>query len=449
MNAIYQIYPLGACGAPQKNDLVGDVCYRLSQLEDWAKPIQGLGIDTVYLGPVWESLSHGYDTVDFRRVDRRLGDADTLRNLVYAWHQAGLRVLFDTVFNHVGRGFFAFQDVLQNRNRSQYVSWFCELNLAGENAYGDHLTYADWNGCQDLVKLDVSHVEVRDYLCQLVEFWVHEFHIDGLRLDAADALDSGFVQYLAKFCRERFGSSFWLLGEMVHGDYRRLLGKNHLDSVTNYELYKALYSSCNDGNMHELAYAVYRQSAPNAGVYCVHKLCTFVDNHDVNRIASTLREPRHLPLLYMLLATLPGVPALYYGSEWGMKGVRDPHSDWPLRPALDVESVRSGASTPLARHIGKLLNLRSRSQALSNGETRQLKVDSWQYAFLRSVAEESIVVCVNIAGQATTVRLDLPDPLPYEGSAVDLIDGSYTVSYGARTLYVDLPAYSGRILRLG
>lgn len=448
MNAIYHIYPLGACGAPQHNHPGLPVCYRLAELEQWIPHWQSLSIDTVYLGPVLESESHGYDPLDFFQVDRRLGDAQTLRNLVHALHAAGMRVVLDAVFNHVGRGFFAFQDVLQKREKSRYTDWFSGLRYTGNNVYNDGLQYADWNGCQNLVKLNGSNPEVVAHLLVAVESWIRDFHIDGLRLDAADALEPSFIKALRTYT-DSLRPDFWLLGEMVHGDYNRLLGPDKLHSVTNYELYKSLYSSCNDGNLYELAYAVNRQSSPNAGIYSTHKLYTFVDNHDVNRITSTLNKPAHLYPLYILQATLPGIPSVYYGSEWCITGTREPHSDQPLRPRVAPTVIQQQDNHPMLKTLRRLLALRASSAALRAGQTRQVKVDARQYAFVRSVEGEHVLVCVNLEDQPVHLRLDLPEPLPYEGEFCDLLDDKPRIQFGARTLYLEVPPCGGRVLGLG
>lgn len=448
MNLVYHIYPLGACGAPLHNDESLEVRYRLSRLEAWVGHMRALQVDTVYLGPVWESQSHGYDTLDFYQVDRRLGDRDTLRNLVHAFHQAGMKVVLDGVFNHVGRGFFAFQDVLHKREQSPYAGWFAGLDFNHDNAYGDGLCYKDWSGCQDLVKLDGSHPGVQAYLLGAVEDWIGHMGIDGLRLDAADDLHPDFVRALRRRC-DHLHPGFWLMGEMVHGDYRLLLGKDMLHSVTNYELYKALWSSLNDGNLHELAYAVQRQHAPSSGLYREHLLYTFVDNHDVTRAASVLKDAAHLPLLYCLLACLPGIPSLYYGSEGGIPGLRQPHSDHELRPGITLDQLREASQTPLFGYLRWLFALRSQSPALSAGDTWTVKVESRQYAFVRQGGGETLLVAVNADVLPARLRLALPLAVPENAVARDLQDSGWERSYRGRELEVELPARGGRIFSLG
>lgn len=444
---VYHIYPLGACGAPL-NEAHGQspITYRLAQLEAWIPHWQRLSIDTVYLGPVFASESHGYDTVDYRQLDSRLGDDQTLVNFVHACHQAGIAVVLDAVFNHVGRSFFAFQDVLQKREQSRYTGWFAGLRFSGNNNYGDGLQYGDWNGCQNLVKLNGDNAAVRDYLLSCVDDWVEKYGIDGLRLDAADVLAPVFVEALRSHVQLRY-PRFWLLGEMVHGDYNRLLGPGMLHSVTNYELYKSLYSSLNDGNFFELAYSIDRQWSPSRGLYLMHNLYTFVDNQDVNRVASLLKEPNLLGLLYMLLATLPGIPSLYYGSEWGQTGVREPHSDTPLRPAISGEQLALGQTHGLCQWIARLLQLRKSLPALEYGAVMPVKVAARQLAYVRYQGASQVLVCVNAADTDVQMEVVLPEPFAFEGMLRDRLDDSCALRYGARTVFVPMKARSGRVLQ--
>ena len=329
---LYHVYPLGALGAPARNDFSAPPSPRLQALHAWVESAADLGANTLYLGPVFESSAHGYDTADYFNVDRRLGDAEDLAGVSEALHRRGMRLLLDGVFHHVGRDFWAFRDVLAAPDRSAFRHWFF-LDPRGRSPYGDPFSYEGWRGHFDLVKLNVHHPEVKSHLFEAVRTWRQKFGIDGLRLDVADVLDLDFQRELARECRA-LRSDFGLLGEVIHGDYRRWIGPDQLDSVTNYELYKGLYSSHNDENYFELAHSLSRQFGPR-GLYERLPLCTFVDNHDVDRIASRLREPAEIYPLHLLLFTIPGVPAIYYGSEWGIDGKKSA-GDPALRPALAV-----------------------------------------------------------------------------------------------------------------
>jgi cyclomaltodextrinase len=440
----YHIYPLGLCGAPPRNDFDSLIVPRLAQLVDWIDHLKGLHVNALYLGPVFESTAHGYDTADYFRVDRRLGHNETLSQVVSALHREGIRVILDGVFNHVGRDFWAFRDVQAHQQRSAYRDWFAGLCFGGRTPHGDPFTYESWNGHYDLVKLNLCHPEVRGHLFEAIQMWIREFDIDGLRLDVADCLDIAFQRELAAFCRG-LRPDFWLMGEVVHGDYRRWANGETLDSVTNYECYKGLYSSHVDGNYYEIAYALNRQFGEN-GLYRGLPLYNFADNHDVDRVTSRLRNPAHLYPLYCLLFTMPGVPSIYYGSEWGIEGRRNGDDDRPLRPRLDLGELRRTSPQPnLVAAIRRLAAIRHRSPALRVGSYRQLSISHEQLAFARQVEDEQVVVLVN--GSAEAARFELAIPAADGNALVDLLNPgeSFQVA-GGRAEIDGVPPHWARIL---
>lgn len=414
----YHIYPLGLCGAPLRNDFTSPPEPRLEQLHAWIGHLHDLGVTAAYIGPLFESTAHGYDTVDLYHVDRRLGTDGTLKRLVADLHAHGIRVILDGVFNHVGRDFWAFRDVREKGEASPYGSWFQDLRFGGRSPCGDPFTYQGWNGHHGLVKLDLGNPAVKEHLFGAVQAWIEGFDIDGLRLDAADVIDQAFLAELATFCRAR-RRDFWLVGEVVHGDYRRWANPGPLDSVTNYECYKGLWSSLADRNYFEIAYALNRQFG-EGGVYRDLPLYNFADNHDVDRAASSLRARGHLFPLYCLLFTMPGVPSIYYGSEWGLEGRRTRTDDRPLRPALDpAGGPGRGAAPELAGTIARLARIRHASPALRRGAYRQLSVAHEQLAFAREAAGESVMVVLNAADHPARFALEAP-PV---GRLVDLLNG--------------------------
>lgn len=413
----YHIYPLGLCGAPARNDFKAGPVHRLRQLHGWIGHLKALGVNAVYLGPVFESTAHGYDTADYYRVDRRLGENRTLAELTAALHGNGIRIILDGVFNHVGRDFWAFRDVRRNLARSPFRDWFQGLSFARRSPHDDPFTYDTWRGFYELVKLNLHHPEVRKHLFGAVEMWMREFGIDGLRLDVADAVDMGFLEALAGFCRER-RSDFWLMGEVIHGDYRKWANAETLDAVTNYVAYKGLFSSLADRNYFEIAYTLNQQFGEQ-GMYRGLPLYNFADNHDVNRVASNLEDQRHLYPLYCLMFAMPGVPSIYYGSEWGLEGRRGRRGDAALRPALDIAAAPQRSPHPdLARTIARLARIRHASAALRHGGYRQLFVAHEQLAFARETPGERVVVAVNAADRAVPLKLRLPP-----GSGRHLVDG--------------------------
>lgn len=430
-SVFYHIYPLGLCGAPRSNDFRSPAVPRLDALYGWLDHLEGLGVNALYLGPVFESSRHGYDTVDYYHVDRRLGDNATLARLSEAIHARGMRLILDAVFNHVGRDFWAFYDLRRHGEASPYRDWFYNLRFGEPNQHGDPFSYEGWAGHTSLVKLDVTHPAVEEHLLGAVAQWIADYAIDGLRLDAADCIDTGFLQKLAAFGRGR-KPDFWLVGEVVHGDYTHWANPSTLDSVTNYEVYKALYSSHNDRNYFEMAYALNRQFGAE-GLYRGLPLYAFADNHDVTRVASQLSDPAHLRPLHVLLFSMPGVPSIYYGSEWGIPGEKTPTSDAALRPALELARM-NGDGAALAAFVARLAHIRRGSPALQHGDYRQLHVAHEQLAFLRRAGDQVALVAVNAAHQPVTLTIPAPEGAPprlvdaLSGQAVDVQQGHLTLA---------------------
>ena len=435
----YHIYPLGLCGAPRSNDFQSAPVPRLDALYPWLDHIQGLGANALYLGPLFESGTHGYDTADYYHVDRRLGERATLAAFSREVHRRGMRLVLDGVFNHVGRAFWAFRDLQANKSASPYTGWFEGLDFSRRSPLGDPFTYQTWGGHYSLVKLNLANPEVRQHLFEALRMWVEEFEIDGLRLDAADELSEDFLPELARRSQS-LSSDFWLMGEIVHGDYRRLAGPGRLDSVTNYELYKALYSSHNERNYFELAHALNRQFGPQ-GIYRGLDLYTFADNHDVDRAASILTDPSQLYPLTCLLLSMPGIPSIYYGSEWGVAGKRGPTSDEALRPRLELAA--RGPHPNLAWDIARLAALRRELPALRAGGYRPLHVAAQQLAFLREHPAGSVLVAVNAA--PAPLRLELDAPLP-DGPLYDRLNPGAVCEVRGGRVGIDLPPRWARIL---
>ena len=403
-------------GAPQYNDQTTAPVDRLSELRDWIPHLLEIGVNAIYLGPLFESLTHGYDTIDYTTVDRRLGTNDSLSAFVLTCHASGIRVVLDAVLNHVGREFPPFVDVLRHGERSPYRGWFHGLEFGKSNSHGDPFSYEGWNGHTSLVKLNLRDGAVREYLFNSVEDWIKRYRIDGLRLDAADCLDPEFMRELRVRTGKVAGSvgvdGFWLMGEVVHGDYREWANPETLDAVTNYEAYKSLYSSHNDRNYFEVSWTLNRQFGAD-GLYRDIGMYNFVDNHDVTRVASVLNNAAHLYPLHILLFTMPGIPSIYYGSEWGIEGRKEPYSDAPLRPRLTPERADSMAVHPdLVHAVKRLASIRAAHPALREGGYRELHVSHEQFAFTRPGEGEQVIVVVNSSSRSAscTLRADaVPD----------------------------------------
>lgn len=434
----YHIYPLGFCGAPAYNADGETVC-RIEKLKDWIPHLKSLGVNAVYLGPVFESSEHGYDTKDYYKIDKRLGDNHCFRTVCEALHENGIRIVLDGVFNHVGREFWAFQDVQRNGQSSHYCGWFHNLNFGGGSPMGDPFWYEAWEGHYNLVKLNLRNPEVVEHLLGAVGSWIEDFGIDGLRLDAADCVDPDFFRRLRGFCKSR-KPDFWLMGEIIHGDYNRWANPEMLDSVTNYECYKGIYSSHNDKNYFEIAHSLNRQFGPG-GIYNNIYTYNFVDNHDVNRLASTLRNPEHINNVYSLLFTMPGVPSVYYGSEWGIQGIKQNGSDAGLRPCLDLHNLQA-PNDKLCAHIGKLAALRKLVPALQTGSFDNVVIKNEQLVFKRATDNCVAYVALNLAD----ARCDLNFGIPGDHVLVDLLHHNRVYTPQSGNVSLSAEPYSSYIL---
>ncbi len=398
-SVFYHIYPLGLTGAPKRNEY-GAPVHRPRSLLPWIDHLKRLGVTGLYIGPLFESVGHGYETTDYRKVDSRLGTNEDLREFVAACHASGIRVILDGVFNHTGRDFFAFRDLKENREHSPYRDWYCGVNFWGNNEYDDGFSYENWGGYNLLVKLNQRNPAVRDYFCDVVRFWVDAFDIDGIRLDAADVLDFDFMRALRRTANE-VKPEFWLMGEVIHGDYSRWANADTLHSVTNYALHKALYSGHNDHNYFEIAHTVRRT---NELVPTNIRLYNFVDNHDVERISTKLQNKAHYLPVHVLLYALPGIPSIYYGSEFGIEGRKERGSDDSLRPQIDLRSHENDVqSNPCTRLIAALGRIYAIYGELAWGDYRELYLTTGQYAFARG----DVVAAVNNADQPAELSVEV------------------------------------------
>lgn len=429
-SVFYQIYPLGFCGAPFEND--GVLEHRIKKVNDWIPHIKKVGANAIYFSPVFESDTHGYNTRDYTKIDTRLGTNEDFAEVCDNLHKEGIKVVLDGVFNHVGRGFWAFQDVLKNREQSPYVNWFGRIAFDGNSNYNDGLWYEGWEGNYDLVKLNLRNEDVINHIFDAIRGWVKEFDIDGLRLDVAYCLDHDFMRRLRRFCEE-LKPDFFLLGETLHGDYNQIMNDEMLHSVTNYECYKGLHSSFNSMNMFEINHSLLRQFGPeNWTLYKGKHLLSFVDNHDVTRVASILNNKKHLPLIYALAFGMPGIPCVYYGSEWGTEGRKEDGD-----PALRI-SFEEPQWNDLTDFIAKLAKAKKESKALQYGDFTSTVLTNGQCVFKREWEGERVYVAVNATDQDFWAGFDAGT-----SQATDLISGNAVELNGG----LNIPAYTALFLK--
>lgn len=403
-SVFYQVCTLDFCGAPKQND--GVVTNRISRINDFISYYQDLGINAIYFNPIFSSDTHGYDTRDYQRLDERLGTNNDFKEVVKNLHQANIKVVIDGVFNHVGRGFFAFEDVKVNQGNSRYKDWF-KIDFNGNSNYNDGFYYEGWEGHYELVKLNLDNSEVQNYLMDCVALWINELDIDGIRLDVAYSLPNWFMAMLRDKVTN-LKNDFFLIGEVLGDNAGYMFSEAKLDSITDYPSYKGIWSSFNNLNMFEIAHTIKRNTQE---MYQGKALFTFIDNHDVERIASKLSNEKHLPLVFGFLMSIKGIPCIYYGSEWGQTGVKQEGSDDSLRP-----EYTKPLPNELTEYVKKLIKIRTLQKAFCDGDFKEMILTNKQMVFERKYDDERIIVAINI------------DEEPYElhfnadaGRAMDLI----------------------------
>ncbi len=381
----WHLHPISFTGAEPAAHPGMTPAPRLARIGAWLDYVIDLGCNGLALGPVFASESHGYDTVDHYRIDPRLGTEEDFGHLAAQCHERGIRLLLDGVFNHVARGFPAFQDVLAHGRSSAYAPWF-RIDFGADapdtpDGAGapDGFRYADFEGSHNLVALNHAEPAVQDYVADVMRYWLDR-GADGWRLDAAYAVPLPFWRSVTDRVR-RDHPDAWLVGEVLHGDYVAIVRESGLDSVTQYELWKAIWSSLNDRNLFELAWALGRHNDFAASFLPL----TFVGNHDVTRIASRIEDPRHLPHALAILFTVAGSPSVYAGDEQGFRGVKHERADGdaeirPAFPASPEDLPPDGWAT--YRLHQDLIGLRRRHPWLARSVTQPLTLQNEWFGYL-------------------------------------------------------------------
>jgi cyclomaltodextrinase len=428
----WHVYPLGFVGAEREAPADGVVHHRLGRLTAWLDYVVELGANGLALGPVFAASTHGYDTVDHSRIDPRLGDDADFDALVTAAHDRGLRVLLDGVFNHVGREHPAFRAVLEQGPAAPTAGWFRLRWPHGPDAEPEHDTF---EGHGQLVALDHSSPAVADWVTGVMTHWLDR-GADGWRLDAAYAVPASF--WATVLPRVRAGHpEAYVVGEVIHGDYARVVAESGMDAVTQYELWKAIWSSLNDGNLHELAHALGRHD----GFLDSFVPLTFVGNHDVTRIASRLTDPRHLPHALAVLFTVGGTPAVYAGDEQGFTGVKEDRAggDDAVRPPFpDTPAGLAPFGEPTRRLHQELIGLRRRHRWLHRARTTPLHRGNRQLSYAAAGDGHRLVVALNLA--------DTPASVPAAGAG-ELLAGAGTVRRpGTGSALVELAPHGWAVL---
>jgi cyclomaltodextrinase / maltogenic alpha-amylase / neopullulanase len=383
----WQVYPLGFVGAyPAEPPPTADE-HRLRRIVEWLDHAIELGASGIALGPLFASRTHGYDTTDHHRIDPRLGDETDFDHLVDEAHRRGLRVLLDGVFNHVGTDFPRYRDAVAG---GPAIEWFHKRG-------NDFHTF---EGHDELIALNHNHPDVITYTVDVMTHWLGR-GADGWRLDAAYAVPDRFWAQVLPRVRQAFPDA-WFVGEVIHGDYAARVRAAEFDSVTQYELWKAIWSSLNDSNFHELDWALRRHNE----FLDTFVAMTFVGNHDVTRIASRLENTKHLEHALVILLTTGGTPSVYYGDESAHRGIKEERfgGDDAVRPEFTSPPAPIGDMFRLHQY---LIGLRRRHPWLHTAKTSALRLTNTQYVYETRAGSDALLVALNVDGMP--LRVDLAE----------------------------------------
>ncbi len=395
----WHVYPLGFVHADRAGTEGAAPVNRFAHIETWLDYAIDLGVNGIVLGPIFSSMSHGYDTTDYFTVDPRLGSLADFNHFVDAAHKRGIRVVLDGVFNHVGSQHPSFRDALVNGPSSPHWSMF---HIIDNERTSNPVPYEHFEGHAQLPTLNHDDPSVVALVRDVMDYWCSR-GVSGWRLDAAYAIAPHFWHNVLPSVRESHPDAFFF-GEVIHGDYVGFVEESGVDSVTQYELWKAIWSSLNDANFFELDWALTRHNE------FLDSFCpiTFVGNHDVTRIASALHDVRHLPLALVLLFTLGGIPAVYYGDEQAFRGIKydREYGDDEVRgqfPDTPDDLVPFG--WPTYRLHQQLIALRRQHSWLTQATTRTLSCENTALVYEARVGDQRIVVALNCGDTDQTVVL--------------------------------------------
>jgi len=391
---IYHIYPLGFFGAPKYSKDEDHETNRLAGIRDYYEYFKELGINVIQFGPVFESVSHGYDTIDFMKIDHRLGTNDLFKEIVNELHNLGIKVLLDGVFNHVSREFDSFKDIQIYKEKSWRKHWHY-IDFSRNNPYNDGFDYKNWEGHYELVKLNLNERDVREYIYNVARYWLKDIGIDGWRLDVAYQISSYFWSEFRKVCKEAKADCF-LIGEMIHGPYNKWIGPDLLDAGTGYQVYKSIWSAFNSNNMHELKAVLERSFHQEWGLFKDIVLMNFLGNHDTTRIRSILKDERFIYPVFTFLFTANGIPKIYYGDEIGMRGVKGEHNDDDLRKSMPkTKDFWPDNGISIFNHVKNLIQIRKNNHGLIYGDITPIYADPNYLAYIRRSSKQTLLVVIS------------------------------------------------------
>ena len=425
---------------------------RLDELRNYYDYFQNLGISVIQFGPIFESVSHGYDTIDYMKIDHRLGDNDLFRQIVSELHQLDIKVILDGVFNHTSRQFDAFSDIRTYGEKSWRRHWYhVDFSDNGNNPYHDGFDYKNWEGHYELVKLNLREKEVRDYIFDVVKYWMNDIGIDGWRLDVAYQISPQFWKEFRRVCKTANPECF-LVGEMIHGQYTEWVGPDLLDSGTSYQVYKSIWSALNSKNMHELKAVLERSFHREWGLLKDLVLVNFLGNHDTTRIRSILNEDRFIFPAFLILFTLNGIASIYYGDEHGTMGEIEENSDHGVRKKITLDKEKWPAlGCEIYEHVVNLIKLRKQNHALIYGSLTPVYTDDECFAYLRLSNRQTLLIVINSSTEKKEKTIPLWNQNLDNSKFVELLQQGGETEYVVRNNQLHIgelyPCY-GRILSL-
>lgn len=406
-NLYYQIYPLGFFNCPEINPIAQinpppeqiQPFPRLAEIRKFYPYFQELKIDVIYFGPIFESCTHGYDTIDYFQIDRRLGTNELFKEIVGELHQIGIKVILDGVFHHVSRLFPAFIDLRHQHQQSVYADWFCDLDFSSDTIWNDGFSYGHWDEHVELPRLNLTNPKVQHFIYQIATHWLREYHIDGWRLDLAYRILPTFWQNFSQICRY-VNPDCLLIGELIHENYNQWVQPNIFNSCTNYQLSDNIWQSFNQHNFWMLKDELVRQQH----IYPDLSLLNFVSNHDINRLSSKVNDLHHLPAIFTLLFTLPGQPCLYYGDEIALPGQKIGLSDQAIRQSFLNLPTLTPFQQSLSEFIKQLSQIRHQTNFLIPQQIKILIANHHIFCF-QTHSQPQLTIAINSSTHSQKIDL--------------------------------------------
>lgn len=356
---LYHIYSLGFCGCPEINPIALpkhtanqiQPVHRLSKIRDYYAHFQELGINIIYLGPIFESCTHGYDIIDYFTIDRRLGTNELLKEIINELHSLNIKVIIDGCFHHVSRLFPQFVDLRHHHQQSTYLDWFFDVNFSQNTEWNDGFSYRCYENLSELPIINFDHPSVQQLFFQVADFWINQMEIDGWRLDVAYKFTPKQWQPFCQHCYA-LQSDCFIYGELVEHEYDKYINSQTFQSATNYQFYQNAWQSIAQKNYYQLADFIDYQK----NKYSNFELVTFTGSHDTNRLHTQMYHPELINQYYTLLFTMPGIPSVYYGDEINLVGIADNLNNNIRQPMPNLNSLSPShqQTINLIKHLGEI-----------------------------------------------------------------------------------------------